>query len=699
MYDEKNNEKIIDKKIINYVDSFFEELHYSKEIESAKEKIISKLNGEYLIEKRKNKKDAFENIVKKYSSIENMLHCVNIDRKKLDKWYKKDVSMDFNYFKMKLKKERRHIYATTILGIIAFVYLLQSILYFHSNFLFLFALSLIFLFIDVMVIRKYQNKVEKDVFSVDCYDELEKIFDKYSKRSINWLLILFLEVFMMLLNFISLKVNSKPDEIIESFNRTLFLLEIVSFFFIKNTLIIKWLNKKIDFENEKKYKKLFKSTIIISSIYWALSVILFYVFEKYFVLNITAFIGILFLIFIIINNFIEIKKIVYHKRSVNKIVVVVVLLLAIVFGGYSLLSRDIWLTQPYINSIPYIYEGNDNITYNEETGIYTITSNEDDFKILQLTDIHLGGSVLSYNKDLKALKAIYKLIDYTKPDLVVVTGDMTFPMGLFSFSFNNTAPVGQFASFMRNTGVPWAFTYGNHDTEKISIANSSDLNELYKSLSWKTSKNLIYPYVQPKVNGKSIWGRNNQLIEIRNSDGTLNQALFLIDSNAYTGEGMNKYDYIHDDQVKWYKNEIERLNAEEGKIISSLGFFHIPLQQYKTAYELYENGSDEVKYFFGSNDEKMINKICASDYPSKLFDTAVELGSTKGFFCGHDHYNNMSLEYQGIRLTYGMSIDYLVMPGIARDTKQRGATLITSHKDSSIDIEQIPLVSIEKYYK
>ena len=33
---------------------------------------------------------------------------------------------------------------------------------------------------------------------------------------------------------------------------------------------------------------------------------------------------------------------------------------------------------------------------------------------------------------------------------------------------------------------------------------------------------------------------------------------------------------------------------------------------------------------------------------------------------------------------------------IARDTKQRGATLIISHRDSSIDIKQIPLTSIEK---
>ena len=54
----------------------------------------------------------------------------------------------------------------------------------------------------------------------------------------------------------------------------------------------------------------------------------------------------------------------------------------------------------------------------------------------------------------------------------------------------------------------------------------------------------------------------------------------------------------------------------------------------------------------------------------------------------------MSLEYQGLRLTYGMSIDYLVMPGIARDTKQRGATLITLHEDGTEDIVQVPLDSL-----
>jgi hypothetical protein len=63
-------------------------------------------------------------------------------------------------------------------------------------------------------------------------------------------------------------------------------------------------------------------------------------------------------------------------------------------------------------------------------------------------------------------------------------------------------------------------------------------------------------------------------------------------------------------------------------------------------------------------------------------------------FCGHDHYNNMSLEYKGVRLTYGMSIDYLAMPGIENDIEQRGGELITIHADGKWDLRQIPLNSI-----
>ena len=124
-------------------------------------------------------------------------------------------------------------------------------------------------------------------------------------------------------------------------------------------------------------------------------------------------------------------------------------------------------------------------------------------------------------------------------------------------------------------------------------------------------------------------------------------------------------------------------------------FFHIPLREYITANDLYEKGSDEVKYYYGTLGETMIDKICASQYESRLFDTAVKLNSTKAMFFGHDHYNNQSLEYKGIRMTYGYSIDYLAMPGIEDDEEQRGATLITIDQNGDFVIEPYRLIDIQ----
>ncbi|MDO5519418.1 MAG: metallophosphoesterase family protein [bacterium] len=375
-----------------------------------------------------------------------------------------------------------------------------------------------------------------------------------------------------------------------------------------------------------------------------------------------------------------------HKL-IKKIVVVAVLIVLLV----NIMSRGTWYIQPYIATIPSVAHRQLKIDFDNKSGIYTIHNKKDtEFKILQLTDIHLGGSLLSYAKDIKALEAVYQLINYTKPDLVIVTGDFVFPLGIESFSFNNYTPIMQFASFMRNIGIPWAFTYGNHDTEFVASHSEEELNQLFHSFSYETTGSLLYTNIQP-----DITGRSNQVILVENGDGTVNQALYLIDSNSYTSAKINDYDYIHDDQVQWYADTLEQVETQYGQDISSLIFTHIPLQEYKTAYELYKSGSEEVTYCFGNVGEKN-ESICCSDYKSKLFDKAVELESTKGIFVGHDHYNNISMKYKKIQLTYGMSIDYLAMPGIAKKKEQRGGTLITLHKDSTMDVEQVPLMKIEK---
>ena len=541
----------------------------------------------------------------------------------------------------------------------------------------------------------YIKKIDTDNLDADTGNFINGQLERYLKRTINCIALVIFAVVAFVILEVSFYINgnSKLAELIENMFANAIFVEVPLFLLIKNYVQYLLFTNLCKRESTNKRRMHMFGVLAASILYWSGIIVSIYLLDESipYPANMILLGGLCYGLLLLLYNLTLRRKITRQNIVINKQRIAIYVSVCVVLSGYWMLQKDTWYTQTYINSVPVVEHSNNGISYNEETGVYTIVSDKEDFKILHLTDIHLGGSLYSYQKDLKALQACFAEIEYTKPDLVVVTGDMCFPLGIMSMSFNNTSAVHQFAAFMRNTGIPWCFTYGNHDTESLASAGKQELNDVYMSLSYKTSKTLLYPYIQP-----DIMGRNNQLIEVRNSDGTLNTALFLIDSNAYTGEGINVYDYIHDDQVEWYADEVKRLNQEEGKMVSSMAFFHIPLQEYRTAYELYESGSDEVTYYFGSNDEKMIDKICCSDYPSKLFDTMLELGSTKAVFCGHDHYNNMSLEYKGIRLTYGMSIDYLAMPGIEKDTKQRGAELITLHRDSSWDVEQIPLESIQQ---
>ena len=556
------------------------------------------------------------------------------------------------------------------------------------------------LFIAYIPFRQYLGCEKAAVgrkYSTEAYKYLRRCSDKHAKRLLNSIAILFAAVFIFIFSemFFYLFGNSKSAEFAENTLKNSIAVEIPFFILLINFLCLRISKRRINMPDKKKLRKHIVGISLFSALFWIGITVFTFIMRNSlaYPANVFTFGGVIFGLLILVYNLTIRRKLTYENIVVNKPRIALITAAAVAAGGFMYIQRDTWYTQRYINSTPIVEHNAHKIEYDEATGRYTITKSSDDFKILHLTDIHIGGSLYSYPKDMKALYACFAEIEHTHPDLVVVTGDMCFPMGIMSLSLNNFAPVQQFAAFMRNTGIPWAFTYGNHDTESVSTLDKTELNEVYKSLSYKTSGNLLYPYVQP-----DIMGRNNQLIEIRNADGSLNTGLFLIDSNAYIGDGLNVYDYIHDDQVDWYASEVGRMNSEAGHTVNSMLFFHIPLQEYKTATELYLDGSSEVKYFFGENpgDHGGITNelVCCSDYPSKLFDTAVKLASTKAMFCGHDHYNNASLEYKGIRLTYGMSIDYLAMPGIDKETKQRGAELITIHSDSSWDLEQIPLDSI-----
>ena len=304
-----------------------------------------------------------------------------------------------------------------------------------------------------------------------------------------------------------------------------------------------------------------------------------------------------------------------------------------------------------------------------DDGYYTFVT-DDNFKVMQLTDIHIGAGFLSIKKDSMALNAVSSMISEEKPDLVVVSGDIAYPIPFQAGTFNNKNSARLFANLMEQLGVYWAPAFGNHDTESYSYFTREDICDFYTSGE--------FPHCLLQAGPEEVDGAGNYVVNI---------------SQSYLGDRIidgivMKYDRIHDNQVEWYKNQINALTEENGgETPKSLAFFHIPLIEYKDAWQEYvDNDSQDtenVKYYYGKVGEK----------DSGIFDAAAELGSTQGFFCGHDHLNNFSLDYKGIRLTYGYSIDYLAYIGIMKHGIQRGCTMINIAPDGSFDTK------LENYYQ
>ncbi len=654
---------------------------YSKKYQEVRTKIKEALEKEYknFMKKGKNNLEAITEILKNYGTLTKAGILAGFSEEEIKSWKENENITDYKTFKRKLKQEKRTGIILSISFVFFVVYLFITLIDFSIfNVLF----SLIPLAISLIYLYKYQKNLKtQENYSFETYFKIQNLEDKYHKKTINALLF---GISILSLTLIRIgKTHYRYDEIISILMSNIAIFEMILICIIKNLLINKNLKEKITSEHETVYQNQLKTVIIFTLFYWIIGFIIAHFLYRKLKITLMMILGSSFFIFYLFYILILRKKIVYKNIEINKKRIGIVTLILSGICLYQIMKLDSWLLSGNAIFAEAVDVEKSKIKYNNQTGIYTLTTEKEDFKILQLTDIHLGGSNFSYTKDSYALYDIKELVKYTKPDLVIVTGDLVFPVGIMSMSFNNKTPLIIFDSFMRNLGVPWAFTYGNHDTESMATLTEKDVDDLFKMLSFNTSKNFLYPYIQP-----DITGRNNQIIEIRNKNGKLLQDLFLLDSNSYIEGQIKDYDYIHEDQVQWYEENVKKLSQKEGYTIPSMLFFHIPLQEYQIAYNLYKNNSQEVTYHFGKIGEKN-EAICASKKSSKLFDKAVELGSTKAMFCGHDHLNNLCLTYKGIRLTYGLSIDYLAYPGIQKKTEQRGGTLITINENSEFTIEPI----------
>ncbi len=384
-------------------------------------------------------------------------------------------------------------------------------------------------------------------------------------------------------------------------------------------------------------------------------------------------------------------------------IVAVIIVIVVVIAGANILSLNNLVKKG--NAYNTVEIEKHLVPQKDENGYWYFTTDRE-FKVMQITDIHIGGGFLSKGTDEKTLNAIATMITKEKPDLVIATGDIAFPVPYMAGTFNNYSGAKAFANLMESLGVYWTVTFGNHDAEAYSYFDREAVAEIYSNEDFK--------HCLFQAGPEDVDGYGNHVIEVKNSQGIITQAMVLIDSQAYINDSIiesikGTYDNIHPNQVEWYETEIKRMNAENSKTIKGIqgdangglfeqygtvktrAFFHITLVEMADAWSEFEKNkfkdTENFKYFEGIIAEGGRRVYCGYG-EDDLFEKMLELGSTKAMFNGHDHINNTTFEYKGIIFSYGYSIDYFAYSGIDKLGSQRGCTMITCKPDATFTIDK-----------
>lgn len=305
-----------------------------------------------------------------------------------------------------------------------------------------------------------------------------------------------------------------------------------------------------------------------------------------------------------------------------------------------------------------------------------------DFKILNITDTHLV-TVDWENPVVRDtfVATVDELVSCTQPDLITMSGDIAFAEWTESFKY--------FGDLMNKYDIPWTICWGNHDHQ----AGDEQLRE-YEEL-FMGYKNFFYEDTREL-------GFGSNTIAIDNGEKVVH-GLVMIDffnpaephvPNDSPDKGKK---ILFPELIEWYKKQIKLLSdmgCNESTVIT-----HVPIYEYKLAFDKafnseynhndvgYEESYDEKYWNDGYKDSfgLLYENICYSDMSVGLFDAMKELGSTKNVLVGHDHINNFSINYEGIRLTYSMASSSVGLKRVV------GGTLLTINDEGKAHLQHVPL--------
>ena len=274
----------------------------------------------------------------------------------------------------------------------------------------------------------------------------------------------------------------------------------------------------------------------------------------------------------------------------------------------------------------------------------TVMRFHEEFRILQLTDLHFG-----IETDLAEKTALLReRIRREAPDLIILTGDnfMYASRETVVLLFQTLNEECRLLSEARPDRLTkFAVTFGNHDNQGTydSYFVARTLLGFAAPDGEEREAGRYAAFVD--FEGDALYGNANYFIDLvddpaRGGEADVVYRLHIIDSNSYHFLGFQYgYDVIHEDQLA----HIERIRREATADTDYIGlaFFHIPLSEYALAKEQYETAPDPSLVGQGEWREKIYEPYTNNGAHFRMREAGI-----LGYFVGHDHVNYGEVLYR-----------------------------------------------------
>ena len=276
---------------------------------------------------------------------------------------------------------------------------------------------------------------------------------------------------------------------------------------------------------------------------------------------------------------------------------------------------------------------------------------------------------------------IRSVVAQARPDLIIITGDMTYG------SFDDTgSTLLWLCRLMDSFSIPWAPVFGNHD-------NESRMGVAWQCRQLEESRYCVF-------RRGSVSGNGNYTVGVAVGDELI-RVLHMTDSNgcsASEDESVIKTKGIYPDQMDRIRAVTKTIRKAQKRSVKAFMAFHIHVDVFAEAERAKGYRTDERSSYtigvdvpaqdgdFGCKTEDLRKGVIET---GEGFTDFLKECDVDGVFVGHCHGINTCVQYNGIKWVYGLKTgqyDY-------HNVGQLGGTLITVEGDE-FDVTHVPSLTI-----